>query len=94
MIGFKKEDNMSTTAQELKYNEEVYNKMTEAEIEDEQFVTFETEHMLDVAASITQINRYMKEKDQAVFDDNDTEFHVSKVIYDRKLDRVTLEFTD
>lgn len=85
---------MSITAAELRFNEKVYNTMNDAEIEDKQFVEFEVDHMLDVAAVINQVNRYMQERDQSVFDDNDSEFHVNKVIYDRKLDRVTLGFTD
>lgn len=88
-----KGENMITD-RELKFNEKIYTKMQDAKIEDERFVKFEAEHMTDIAAIIVQVNRYMEEKDQAVFDDDDTEFHVNKVIYDRQLDRVTLGFTD
>jgi hypothetical protein len=71
------------------FAEEVYCKLRDGEIDGKK-VVFEIETLSDLAITLTELAK--KFDDNKVLDDNDAEFHVSKVIVENG--KVYLDFED
>jgi hypothetical protein len=79
---------------ELKFNEEIFNRIEDAKIDDEESIDFEVKSIIDLADTLNQVQRYMENNDQLALDYENCDFGVTGVTLDLENDKIYLNFEE